>query len=122
MQLDGQVVAASGGGHLGLHEQVFVSRYPIVADGVTPCQIITEEWTHLYWPGSPEQEALFHLPSDPGQSKNVLAEHHPLAAELRRAFLAWLRERHPSMADWLVAIERDPAYRPDASQLLQGFT
>lgn len=104
-----------------LHDQIYVSRYPILAGEVTPCQIVSDEWTSLYWPGSPEREELFHLPSDPGQMRNVLDEHRPLAAELRAAYLGWLRERTPDLADWLPQIERDSAFRPPAARLFSGM-
>ncbi len=99
----------------------YTSRYPILAGKVTPCAISTEEWSYQYWPGQPEDERLYHLPSDPGQQNDLRQSRSEIARELRAEYLAWLGEQNPEMRQWLEAIERDPAYRPDSPRLFKGM-
>jgi arylsulfatase len=40
---------------------------------------------------------LYHLKDDPGESRNVLAEHPDVAARLRSAYEAWWREILPHL-------------------------
>jgi arylsulfatase A-like enzyme len=105
-----------------VREAGFVSRYPFQQHinrprEITPCQIVTEEWTYQYWPGSPESEELFHVSRDPGQTRNVLDQERALAAELRARYLGWLRERQPDMAEWLVRAEHDRDFWPPDDRL-----
>ncbi|HEX2185481.1 MAG TPA: hypothetical protein VHN78_08240, partial [Chloroflexota bacterium] len=67
-----------------------------------------------------EHERLYHLPSDPGQERDLRHERPEMARELRAGYLTWLGEQHAEMRDWLQAIERDRTYRPDASRLFAG--
>ena len=46
--------------------------------------ITTDEWTLLYSPG--DKSLLYHLPSDPGQEKNVADEHPEVVKELHQMF------------------------------------
>lgn len=101
-------------------EIAYTSRYPILAGQVTPCAITTAEWSFQYWPGAPQDERLYHLASDPGQQHDLRATRPEIAGELRGEYLAWLGRQHPEMRAWLEAIERDPDFRPAATQLFQG--
>jgi hypothetical protein len=99
----------------------FTSRYPIIAGEVTPCAVTTAEWSYQCWPGSPDNERLYHLPSDPGQAHDLRAARPEIARDLRSAYLGWLAEHNAEMADWLRAIERDPAFRPDSTALFRAM-
>jgi arylsulfatase A-like enzyme len=99
----------------------FTSRYPILNGLVSPCTITTAEWSYQYWPGSPEDERLYHLPSDPAQEHNVRAQRDDVARELRARYLGWLREQNPLMGEWLERIEREPSFRPDSPLLFKGI-
>jgi arylsulfatase A-like enzyme len=92
----------------------YTSRYPLVGDRFTPTTITTEEWSYQYWPGQPENERLYHLPTDPGQERDVRAEHPDLVRELRAGYLGWMREQNPEMAGWMERADRDPAFRVTA--------
>ncbi len=101
-------------------EVVYSSRYPILANEITPCAITTAEWSYQYWPGSPEKEQLYHLPSDPAQLQDLRAERPEVAAELAASYLAWLEGQNAEMATWLRAVERDPSFRPNSPHLFRG--
>src|SRR5688572_12483607 len=92
-------------------EHAFTSRYPLVGDVFTPTTISTAEWSYQYWPGSPEDERLYHLASDPGQERDLRADKPEIARDLRAAYLGWMREQNPQMAEWMEAAERDPSFR-----------
>jgi arylsulfatase A-like enzyme len=102
-------------------ELAFTSRYPVLNGNVTPCAITGEEWSYQFWPGAPEDERLYHLPSDPGQRHSLRAERPEIARELRATYLGWLSEQNPDMCDWLTRIEREPAFRPDSPSLFRGM-
>jgi arylsulfatase A-like enzyme len=102
-------------------DAVFTSRYPILDGLVSPCVVTTEEWSYQYWPGDPDGERLYHLPSDPGQAEDRRRERPEIARELRARYLGWLREQNPDLGGWLETIERDPAFRPDAPTLFRGY-
>jgi arylsulfatase A-like enzyme len=101
-------------------EAVYTSRYPILDGLVSPCVVTTAEWSYQYWPGEPESERLYHLPSDPGQGHDRRAERPEVAGELRARYLSWLREQNPELCAWLERIEREPSFRPDAPTLFRG--
>ena len=105
----------------GAPDAVFTSRYPILDGMVSPCVVTTEEWSYQYWPGDPDGERLYHLPSDPGQDTDLRPERPEVARELRARYLGWLRQQNPDLCGWLETIERDPAFRPDAPTLFKGF-
>ena len=44
-----------------------------------------------------------------------------MAAALRADYLGWLAGHNPEMADWLRAVEREPAFRPDSPALFRGM-
>ncbi len=92
-------------------EHAFTSRYPLVGDRFTPATITTAEWSYQYWPGAPEDERLFHLPTDPGQERDLRTARPEIARDLRAAYLGWMSEQNPQMAAWMTAAERDPALR-----------
>jgi arylsulfatase A-like enzyme len=102
-------------------EVAFTSRYPILDGLVSPCTITTSEWSYHFWPGAPDQERLFHLPTDPGQERNVRTQRREVARELRGAYVGWLHEQNAELAGWLEAIERDPSFRPDSPTLFRGL-
>jgi arylsulfatase A-like enzyme len=104
-----------------VRDLTYTSRYPILDGLVSPCVITTAEWSYQYWPGQPEDERLYHLPSDPGQERDLRAERPEIAQELRAGYLDWLGEQNREMRDWLLAIERDPSFRPDAPTLFRGM-
>jgi arylsulfatase A-like enzyme len=56
-----------------------------------PITITTEEWALVCPPGTDGRE-LYHLPSDPGQARNVIGEHAAVARELHGRLLATLEE------------------------------
>jgi arylsulfatase A-like enzyme len=116
--IDGQ---SGNGTQDGPREVAFTSRYPILAGEVTPCAISTVEWSYQYWPGAPDKERLYHLATDPGQQHDLRAERPEVAAELRADYLGWLAGHNPEMADWLRAVEHEPAYRPDSPTLFRGM-
>ncbi len=101
-------------------EVVYTSRYPILANEITPCAITTAEWNYQYWPGSPQHERLYHLPSDAAQQHDRRSEQPELCRELATSYLAWLEQQNPAMAGWLRDVERDPSFRPDSPQLFRG--
>jgi arylsulfatase A-like enzyme len=101
-------------GDRGARELAFSSRFPLVGDRFTPTAITSAEWSYQYWPGSPEEERLFNLAADPGQARDLRAERPEIARDLRDAYLGWMRQEHPQMADWMVAAERDPGFRRQA--------
>ena len=82
-----------------------------MGDVFTPTTITSDEWSYQYWPGSPEDERLYHLPSDPGQEHDVLPSQREVARDLRAAYLGWMSDQNPQMAEWMVAAERDPSFR-----------
>jgi arylsulfatase A-like enzyme len=101
-------------GGRGSRDLAFTSRFPLVGDRFTPAAITTAEWSYQYWPGSPADERLFHLPTDPEQARDLRASRPEVAEELRDAYLGWLRQQNAAMADWMVAVERDPTFRVEA--------
>jgi arylsulfatase A-like enzyme len=105
----------------GARELAFSSRYPILAGEVTPCTITSAEWSYIYWPGSPENERLYDLRSDPGQERDLRQERPEIARDLQRDYLGWLAEHNPDMRGWLESIEQDAAYRPESGRLFQGM-
>ena len=80
----------------------------------------TAEWSYQYWPGAPEQERLYHLPSDPGQEHDLRAERPQVARDLRALYLDWLREQNPELCGWLERIEREPGVPPGQPRPLPG--
>jgi arylsulfatase A-like enzyme len=116
----GQSLLPAVDGTAPTREVVFTSRYPILNGLVSPCVITTAEWSYQYWPGQPDDERLYHLPSDPGQASDRRAERPELAHELRATYLGWLGEQNPALSGWLQRIEREPAYRPDEPTLFRG--
>jgi hypothetical protein len=86
-----------------MHRPVsYTSRHPFLQRRPTPVTISTPEFAYLYWPGDHgARSELYHLPSDPRQAHNVVADHRRLADELRRDYLGWIRERNPELAGWL---------------------
>ena len=116
----GNSLARLADGGRGGREATFTSRHPLLAGEVTPCAITTAEWSYQYWPGSPEKERLFHLPDDPGQSRDLRQERPGIARDLRATYLGWLRQQNPDMVTWLEAVEKDPAFRPDSPAVFRG--
>jgi len=53
--------------------------------------ITTEEWSLLYTP-LPGESRLYHLPTDPGQLKNVIGEHPETAKEMHQMFVRFMQE------------------------------
>jgi arylsulfatase A-like enzyme len=113
--------AVDGGAAGAVRETAFTSRYPILGGNVTPCAVTTAEWSYQYWPGQPDDERLYHLPTDPGQEHDLRHEQPEIARDLRAAYLGWLGEQNPDVRDWLERIERDPTYRPDSPRLFTGI-
>jgi arylsulfatase A-like enzyme len=115
-------VMAGGDGEAAAHRRVaYTSRHPFLQRRPTPVTISTREYAYVYWPGGDgARSELYHLPSDPRQTRNVIAEQRQLAEELRRDYLAWLRERSPEIAGWVEQVERDPEWRPDAERAWKG--
>jgi hypothetical protein len=105
----------------GAPDAVFTSRYPILDGLVSPCVVTTAEWSYQYWPGDPDGERLYHLPSDPGQDADLRRERPEIARDLRARYLGWLRQQNPDLCAWLETIERDPVFRPDAPNLFRGY-
>jgi arylsulfatase A-like enzyme len=101
-------------------QAVYTSRYPILEGRVSPCAVTSAEWSYQYWPGAPEQERLYHLPSDPGQERDLRAERPQVARDLRALYLDWLRGQTPELCGWLERIEREPGFRPDSPALFRG--
>jgi hypothetical protein len=84
--------------------------------------ITTDEYAYVYWPGDGgARSELYHLPSDPRQGRNALGEQRQLAEELRREYLAWVRERNAEMGQWIEAVERDGGWQPDAARAWKGM-
>ncbi len=65
-----------------------VSR-PLTAGLVTT--VTTEEWTLLY-SVDPGDSELYHLPSDPGQTRNVIGEKADVAKELHGLLVRFMKE------------------------------
>ena len=82
-----------------------------MGDRFTPTTITTQEWSYQYWPGSSEDERLYHLSLDPGQQRDLRAEQPNIARDLRAAYLGGMREHNPQMAEWMQHAEGDPAFR-----------
>jgi arylsulfatase A-like enzyme len=100
----------------------YTSRHPFLQRRPTPVTICTSEYAYIFWPGDGgARSELYHLPSDPRQRYNVIGAHRQLADELRRDYLAWLRERNPEIAGWVDEVERDPAWLPDAAKAWKGM-
>ena len=98
------------------------SRHPFLQRRPTPVTISTAEYAYVYWPGAAgARSELYHLLSDPRQSRDVLAGHAPLAAELRAEYLAWVGERNPEMVAWIEAVDRDGDWLPDAGRAWKGM-
>jgi arylsulfatase A-like enzyme len=100
----------------GVRELAFTSRFPLVGDRFTPTTITASEWSYQYWPGSPEDERLYHLTDDPGQQRDLRAERPEIARELRAAYLGWMREQNPDLAALMERVEHDPALRVRAPE------
>lgn len=99
----------------------YTSRHPFLQRRPNPVTISTAEWSYVYWPGNNgERSELYHLPTDPRQERNVIDEQRALADDLRRDYLAWLRERSAEMAGWVEAVERDPDWQPDPDRAWKG--
>jgi arylsulfatase A-like enzyme len=105
------------------HRRVaYTSRHPFLQRRPTPVTITTHEWAYVYWPGDGgARSELYHLPSDPRQARDVIAEHRAPASELRDEYLAWVRERNPEMAEWIAQVERDGAWQPEAARAWKGM-
>jgi arylsulfatase A-like enzyme len=67
-----------------------------------PVTITTEEWALVCPPGTEGRE-LYHLPSDPGQTRNVMADNAAVARDLHAQLLARL-------GDWGAPAERVDLY------------
>jgi arylsulfatase A-like enzyme len=104
-----------------VRDVTYTSRYPILDGLVSPCAITTQEWSYQYWPGQPDDERLYHVPTDPGQARDLRAARPEVARDLRAGYLAWLGEQNANLRDWLLAIERDPSFRPDSPALFRGM-
>jgi arylsulfatase A-like enzyme len=63
--------------------------------------ITTDEWSLLYFP-APGESSLYHLPSDPGQETDVIAQHPDVARELHGKLVEFMNENN------LAAEMRDP--------------
>ena len=111
-----------GDGDAAHRRAAYTSRHPFLQRRPTPVTISTAEYAYVYWPGAGgARSELYHLPSDPRQSRDVLAGHAPLAAELRAEYLAWVRERNPEMGAWIEAVDRDGDWLPDAGRAWKGM-
>ncbi len=65
--------------------------HPHERDGVGALTVWTDEWCLLYSPvGGLDRSALFHLPTDPGNRRNVIGENQPVAKELFDTLKGWL--------------------------------
>jgi arylsulfatase A-like enzyme len=114
--------AAPGSSGSALRDVSYTSRHPFLQRRPTPVTISTADYSYIYWPGGDgTRSELYHLPSDPRQTRNVIGEQRQLAAELRRDYLAWVRERNPEMAGWIEQVERDPDWLPDAAKAWKGM-
>jgi arylsulfatase A-like enzyme len=110
-----------GEGDAAHRRAAYTSRHPFLQRRPTPATITTAEYAYVYWPGAGgARSELYHLPTDPRQGRNVIAEHPRLAGELRAGYLAWVRERNPEMAAWLEAVDRDGDWLPDAGRAWKG--
>ncbi|HET7768698.1 MAG TPA: sulfatase [Chloroflexota bacterium] len=112
-----------GGDAASSHRRAaYTSRHPFLQRRPTPVTITTQDYAYIYWPGdSGTRSELYHLPSDPRQTRNLLGQHRQLAEELHTEYLAWVRARNPEMADWIEQVERDPAWQPDATKAWKGM-
>jgi arylsulfatase A-like enzyme len=54
-----------------------------------PVTITSEEWSLICPPGT-EDHALYHLPDDPGQTRNVIADHPDRARRMHQAFIDFM--------------------------------
>jgi len=62
-----------------------------VVRNAEPLTVTTEEWAFICPPADRPRE-LYHLPDDPGQTRNLIAERPEVAAELHRRLIAFLEE------------------------------
>ncbi len=71
-----------------------------------PSVIRSDEWSLVFWRSGVEPE-LYHLPTDPGETNNVYAQHRTAAREMHAKYLQFLREhatprQHYIPRKWLV--------------------
>jgi arylsulfatase A-like enzyme len=120
--MDGKsLIPAMAGDGPTLRDAAYTSRHAFLQRRPTPVTMSTPEWSYVYWPGGHgARSELYHLPTDERQERNVIAEHEDLAADLRRDYLAWFRERSPEIAAWIEAVEADDTWLPDADKAWKG--
>jgi len=64
-----------------------------------PSVIRTDEWALVYWRLGVRPE-LYHLSTDPGEERDVFAENLPVARELHRRYLEFLRQNNVSAKNY----------------------
>ena len=72
---------------------VSASPFPRQEKRTPDITVTTDEWSLLYYP-EPGQSWLYHLPSDPGQEKNVISEHPEIARELHQLLVKFMRDHN----------------------------
>ncbi len=59
--------------------------------GISMVTVTTDEWSFLYG-AEPQQSELYHLPSDPKQVNNVIAQHPDVAKEHHQRLVQFMRD------------------------------
>ena len=59
--------------------------------GILMTTVTTDEWSFLYG-AEPQQSELYHLPSDPKQLNNVIAQHPGVAKEHHQRLVQFMRD------------------------------
>lgn len=82
-----------------------------------PSVVRDDEWTFCFWRSGIAAE-LYHRPTDPAESRNVIQEHPGVAVDMHRTYTRFLREQETPRANYWPRHFRLPAKPVPAASLL----